>query len=415
MSWPDVSLDPNARASSARRLDADGTPVVNPPTDEGRLELDYAGYVGLDALLSAGVPASTVPDERAFLATHQLCEVAFRLMVFDLGVLSRTMQALLEADDATFEKRIAATLPTSDRNSPLPFWRPALTAAARLRHTAKRILPAVMVLLGVGDDEDVLFSTIEFNRFRDFLVPSSGFQTAQLRLIQRALAKGPLLDVPIFPGDTLSRNYTGCPVGHVPLTDEVILHSQHQVATPDKGTFDHEVTQLDERIHAVLARVGENREQPNSTGIPLIEDAQVNRLVSRFRSTLGDGEEAEDATETLLDNMKHLAEHENERRKELERARTGAFSIHAISRNCLGFVIDRVVETDRALHDPETASFLTVHRKTVRRHIAGDSGTGGGGMPYLVTSQRYLFPFLPAAIAYADLVGAPGSADRDLW
>ena len=30
-------------------------------------------------------------------------------------------------------------------------------------------------------------------------------------------------------------------------------------------------------------------------------------------------------------------------------------------------------------------------------------GTGGGGMPYLVTSQRYLLPLFPALAAWQDL------------
>ena len=36
----------------------------------------------------------------------------------------------------------------------------------------------------------------------------------------------------------------------------------------------------------------------------------------------------------------------------------------------------------------------------LRRHVADDSGTGGGGMPYLVTSQRYLLPLFPALVAW---------------
>jgi hypothetical protein len=58
-----------------------------------------------------------------------------------------------------------------------------------------------------------------------------------------------------------------------------------------------------------------------------------------------------------------------------------------------------------------------VHRRTVRRHVPDESGTGGGGMPYLVTSQRFLLPLFPALVAYADLAAErdPRVEDPDAW
>ena len=60
-------------------------------------------------------------------------------------------------------------------------------------------------------------------------------------------------------------------------------------------------------------------------------------------------------------------------------------------------------------------SFLTVHRKTVRQHVADDSGTGGGGMPYLVTSQRFVLPLFPALVAYADLAAMASEDAAERW
>src|SRR5690606_38958522 len=105
------------------------------------------------------------------------------------------------------------------------------------------------------------------------------------------------------------------------------------------------------------------------------------------------------------------AEAENERRAGFAEARLGAHALHVrFERTCPAFVFDRLAATDAALHTPEPDSFLTVHRKAVRRHVAGEGGTGGGGMPYLVTSQRFLLPLCPALVAYADL-GVGGSSD----
>ena len=38
------------------------------------------------------------------------------------------------------------------------------------------------------------------------------------------------------------------------------------------------------------------------------------------------------------------------------------------------FVLDRIAATDAAMHAPDPESFLTVHRKAVRRHVEGEGG-----------------------------------------
>ena len=395
--WWDLALDPEARTDedSVRRRDASGAPLVNPAGDDGRLGLDYSDYLGLDALLSAGEPATTVPDERAFLAIHQLCEVVFRLMLIDLGVIAGTLAHLADASGDDFEP--LATEPMPDESGPSAFWRPALTAAARLRHSARRVLPAIMPYVGRGDDDDVLFSSIEFALFRYALAPSSGFQTAQLRLIQRALAKGPLLDLPVFPGDTFGQAYAGCPVGHVALGDPLVLQAGHSRAFPADGTPQARVAALDPLAHRVMARLAERAsgDHPPPRVRPLYPD-EVERAAARFRQTLGASPEAEEIAEAFRASLASAADLENERRQRLAQARLGAAALHGPLRGtCLAFVFDRVAATDHALHAPDGDSFLTVHRKAVRRHVAGDAGTGGGGMPYLVTSQRYLLPLFP--------------------
>jgi tryptophan 2,3-dioxygenase len=415
--WWDFTVDPANRTDPerARLTGEDGVPSVNPPDPDGRLSLDYGAYLGLDTLLASQHPASRVPEERIFVVIHQLFELVFKQMTFDFGVIARTFERMLETDDAGFGELALEPLP--GEHGPHPFWRPAMTAAARLRHSARRVLPVVMNYVGQGDNDDVLFSTIEYGLFRDFLAPASGFQTAQLRLIQQALGKTRLLKVHVFPGDTYGHHYAGCPSGHVALGDPLILRSGHSRAFPPADHPSHLVTRLDDLAHDVLARLAPTAEGlPSPPSIRTIWPDEIERAAARVRATLGDDPGADTITAAFRADLEAGAAEENERRSSFTDARRGAQALHAKHHDtCLAFVLDRVVATDAALHAPDPDSFLTVHRKAVRRHVVDDSGTGGGGMPYLVTSQRFLLPLFPALVAYADLGMAGTDEDRERW
>lgn len=417
--WWDVALDPSERAdpTAAERRDDGGRPIVNPATDDGRLGLTYERYLHLDRLLDAQEPASRVPDERVFVLTHQLFELAFKQIVFDLGLIVRTFERLLALDDDAFRRLALAPLPrAADADGPEPFWRPALTAAARVRHVVRRILPAMMPLMGRGDDDDVLFSTLEFGLFRAFLTPSSGFQAASLRLIQRALGKTPALLLDLFPGDVFGQNYAGCPVGHVASGSPLILGDGHARAFPPDGSDEARVAAFDAVAHAVLARLAPLADGlPDAPPTPRLSDHDAQRLVARFRATLGpDADEA--PVQRFAAELAATADAENARRDAFADARRGAQALLARApRSCLAFVLDRIVAADVALHAPDGDSFLTVHRKTVRQHVPDGSGTGGGGMPYLVTSQRFLFPLFPALVAYADLAAMASEDAAERW
>lgn len=407
-SWWAFALDPDLRADpEANRLrDADGTPLVNPPAPDGRLGLDYAGYLGLDSLLSAGTPASTVPDERAFVIVHQLCEVVFKQMTFDLAVVTATLERLLTLD-ADERARLALAEGEVDQDTEAAgVWRPAITASNRLRHAARRILPPIMELMGRNGDDDVLFSSVEFGHFREALVPSSGFQAAHLRLIQRALGKAPLLDLRVFPGDTFSRHYTGSPCGHVALADPLVLRGGAEAASPPTDHPSAQAARLDAAAHALLATIPSlGPELPPPPGVRRIHDEDVDRAVDRFRATLGSPSDATvRAARAFREDLDRATEAENARRDGLDSARQGAYTLQVQApRSALAHVLSRIVALDDALHAPGDGTFLSVHRRTVRRHVEDGSGTGGGGMPYLVTSQRYLLPLFPALVAWQDL------------
>ena len=414
--WWAFALDPDTRADAeANRLrDERGAPLVNPPGEGGRQGLDYAGYLGLEALLGAGTPASAVPDERAFVTVHQLCEVVFKQMAFDLAVVAATFEDLLSRPEAEREAlALAEGEVDDDASEAAAVWRPAITASNRLRHAARRMLPPVMELMGRNGEDDVLFSSLEFGHFRAHLTPSSGFQAAQLRLIQRALGKGPLLDgLRVFPGENLSRHYAGAPCGHVALADPLVLQSGAELATPPSGHPSNRAAGLDGVAHALLSalpRLGAG--VPPPPAVRRIHPEDLERAVDRFRATLGlaagvaaDAAEAEAAVEDFRGDLEAAVEAENARRDALGAARAGAYYLQARApQSALAHVLARVAATDDALHAPSDGTFLTVHRRTVRRHVADDSGTGGGGMPYLVTSQRYLLPLFPALVAWQDL------------
>ncbi len=413
--WWDFSLDPDVRQSpdTARLTDQQGMPRVNPPDENDRRFIEYGHYLGLDRLLDAQKPSSVIPDERIFIVIHQMFELVFKQMTFDLGVVAQTLHQLLGLDNATFDALCQENLPTE--SGPSSFWRPAMTAVARLRHSARSVLPTVMAFVGKGEDDDVLFSSLEYALFRDFLTPASGFQSAQLRLIQRAFGKTPYLGLRVFPGASFGQNYTGCPVNHLGVADPLVLRSGHERTYPEEGHPARIVAELDDIAHAVLSRLGSTFQDVDRViGIRQIKGDDVDRAVTRVQTTMGDQSDAEAATERFRADLFAVVAKENERRRSLSAARRAATKLHD-HKTCLTFVLDRISATDTALHSTNPDSFLTIHRKTVKRHVPDDSGTGGGGLPYLVTSQRFLLPFFPALVAYSDLRTSGTEDHREGW
>ncbi len=413
--WWDFSLDPAVRQNpdAVQLKDDHGKSLVNPPDVNGRLAIEYGEYLELERLLNAQKPASVVPDERIFIVIHQLFELVFKQMTFDLGVVAQTLHQILGLDEATFNEICAEPLP--DEAGPSPFWRPSMTAVARLRHSARAVLPTIMAFVGKGEDDDVLFSSIEYALFRDLLAPASGFQSAQLRLIQRALGKTPYLGLRVFPGAVFGEHYKGCPVDHLAVGDPLVLQSGHTVVFPEEGDTSTMAADLNEIAHAVLSRLGNSiPDSGELIDIPLISEDRVDRVVTRVRNTMGETADADAASERFRGDLVAAAETENERRRSLGDARRAAHILHD-HRTCLTFILDRISATDAALHNTNPDSFLTIHRKTVKRHVADESGTGGGGLPYLITSQRFLLPLFPALVAYSDLRTSGTEDHRERW
>src|SRR5215472_13613015 len=132
--WWTFTVDPTVRKDNLKSRFT-GDMDVNPELPGGFHRLDYHDYLGLDRLLACQRPSSRVPDERAFIVTHQLMEIVFKLVVFDMAVVAATLEHIASST------KVAAALLES-RTFDDDFWRPALTAAARISFACRELLPS---------------------------------------------------------------------------------------------------------------------------------------------------------------------------------------------------------------------------------------------------------------------------------
>ena len=125
---------------------------------DGLLEADYLtywDYIRLDSLLSLQQPRTSHHDEPIFIMYHQITELYFKLVLHEL----EPMVAVESTDQE------------------------ALTEAIR---RANRYFGALEHSFGVMVDG---MSREQFLRFRMALIPASGFQSGQYRMIELASAK----------------------------------------------------------------------------------------------------------------------------------------------------------------------------------------------------------------------------------
>ena len=112
--------------------------------------LTYWDYIHLDTLLSLQTPRTSFPDEEIFIMYHQITELYFKLSLHEL-------------------KQIAA-----QENPDLAF-------------TIKRIQRVNRYFMNLTNSFEVMVDGMERNQFLQFrmsLLPASGFQSAQYRMIE---------------------------------------------------------------------------------------------------------------------------------------------------------------------------------------------------------------------------------------
>jgi tryptophan 2,3-dioxygenase len=114
--------------------------------------LTYAGYLGLDRLLSAQEPLSDPPhhDEMLFIIQHQVSELWLKLMLHELQAATRHL--------------------AEDRPEP----------CQKMFARTKAVLRQLTAMWSVLET----LTPSEYAGFRDILGPSSGFQSAQYRAIE---------------------------------------------------------------------------------------------------------------------------------------------------------------------------------------------------------------------------------------
>jgi tryptophan 2,3-dioxygenase len=125
--------------------------------------VDYAEYLKLDRLLSSQSPKSLeygqpAHDEMLFVIVHQAYELWFKQILHELD----SVLALFRADSVD-ERSIGV----------------ALARLARVTEIQKLLVDQLRVL--------ETMTPLDFLDFRDFLVPASGFQSLQFRLIETRL------------------------------------------------------------------------------------------------------------------------------------------------------------------------------------------------------------------------------------
>lgn len=120
---------------------------------EGLYETDYLNYwdyIHLDALLSLQIKRTTLPDEEIFIVYHQITELYFKLILLELSQLAQTK----EVDLPIFETKIGRII----------------------RYFDSLIHSFTVMMEGMEPKE--------FLKFRMALLPASGFQSLQYRLIE---------------------------------------------------------------------------------------------------------------------------------------------------------------------------------------------------------------------------------------
>ncbi len=113
--------------------------------------LTYWDYIHLDTLLSLQNPRTPIPDERIFIMYHQITELYFRLT---LDAIARVAEA---APSLALLKR----------------------QMERINRYFRQLINSFDIMVD-GMDRD------EFLRFRMSLLPASGFQSVQYRMIEIA-------------------------------------------------------------------------------------------------------------------------------------------------------------------------------------------------------------------------------------
>jgi tryptophan 2,3-dioxygenase len=134
-----------------------------PHNEPGHRPVYYADYLQLSKLLSCQNPKSNeygkpAHDEMLFIIVHQVYELWFKQIIFELDALNKMFQV-----DLIDERRIGV----------------AVSRINRIVEVQKILIEQLRIL--------ETMTPLDFLEFRDYLIPASGFQSFQFRLIENKI------------------------------------------------------------------------------------------------------------------------------------------------------------------------------------------------------------------------------------
>jgi tryptophan 2,3-dioxygenase len=170
----------------------------------------YSEYLQLDELLALQRPLSAGPehDELLFIVIHQVYELWFKEVLHEVDYLER----LLRQNDG-----------------------------ARARHTLKRILTILKVMVGQLDILETM-TPLEFLSFRDRLESGSGFQSRQFRELEFALGWKDPRALDRYPAGTEGRLRLERRLAAGTLWDAFLRHLAANGVNVPSGDLERDVT-----------------------------------------------------------------------------------------------------------------------------------------------------------------------------
>ena len=134
---------------------------------DGLLYSDYMGYwdyIHLETLLSLQTPKTDFPDEKIFILYHQITELYFQLILLELEQINKNGKNVLETgEDLGWNKQITLNL--------------FIEKMERINIYLKHLINSFEIMING-------MNRSQFIKFRMALLPSSGFQSIQYRMIE---------------------------------------------------------------------------------------------------------------------------------------------------------------------------------------------------------------------------------------
>ena len=134
---------------------------------DGLLYADYIGYwnyIRLDTLLSLQSPKTDFPDEKIFIIYHQITELYFQLSLLELEQINNNGRNVSETgEDLGWKKTLTAEL--------------FVEKMKRLNRYSINLINSFDIMIHGMHKE-------QFLKFRMSLLPSSGFQSVQYRMME---------------------------------------------------------------------------------------------------------------------------------------------------------------------------------------------------------------------------------------